>query len=438
MIKSISESQDGGVSLEIQQDYGFYTAFGPEYPATNLQDSKEDGVCLHEMPWLLGSGSELQHSGAYIFRPKTPDESLQIIQPNASSGSVLIYESDLVTEVHAEFGEPSWIKQITRIISGKNYVEVEYVVGPVPINDLVGKDVVSRYSTSSIVNGGKFFSDSNGREFMMRKRGDHNVFGFDGDVDIEPVASNFYPVNAAIFVEDEAHSLSVLVDRSQGGSSLSDGSVELMIQRRGLYDDARGVGEPLDETDGGITPCRPYGFSTRLGKGVVVKGTHRLMIGKGKSGASQSRTQMDQVFSQPHVFVGSAGKGEHIPFNQANLSVLKSALPNNVMVITLAALDEDNSFLIRLGHQFDKGESEHLSSPVQVDLSDLFPGRNIVSTTEKTLSGNQNVVDWEQTRLDWSATAQKDLVGNAESVQDGSNVITLKPLEIRTFVINVL
>jgi hypothetical protein len=38
-----------------------------------------------------------------------------------------------------------------------------------------------------------------------------------------------------------------------GGSSLSSGQVEVMIQRRLLYDDARGVGEPLNETDA-ITP----------------------------------------------------------------------------------------------------------------------------------------------------------------------------------------
>jgi len=36
-------------------------------------------------------------------------------------------------------------------------------------------------------------------------------------------------------------------DRAQGGSSLNSGELELMIHRRLLVDDSRGVGEPLNE-----------------------------------------------------------------------------------------------------------------------------------------------------------------------------------------------
>ncbi len=40
----------------------------------------------------------------------------------------------------------------------------------------------------------------------------------------------------------------MLNDRSQGGSSLNSGEVEIMIHRRLIKDDDRGVGEPLNET----------------------------------------------------------------------------------------------------------------------------------------------------------------------------------------------
>ena len=41
----------------------------------------------------------------------------------------------------------------------------------------------------------------------------------------------------------------MLNDRSQGGSSLQSGNIEIMIHRRMLWDDGFGVNEPLNETN---------------------------------------------------------------------------------------------------------------------------------------------------------------------------------------------
>lgn len=50
----------------------------------------------------------------------------------------------------------------------------------------------------------------------------------------EPVAGEYYPVNFAIKTRDVASGVevNVLTDRSQGGSSLADGALELMVHRR--------------------------------------------------------------------------------------------------------------------------------------------------------------------------------------------------------------
>ena len=430
VIKSISKQHEGGVSVDITQEYGFYTPFfhdegsSSQSPITHFNTVDNS---LEDDGWLEGYTKPFQNSGAYVFRPSAPDQSLQLVPPKVNP-SITIYESDLVTEVHAEFGD--WIKQITRITDGKDYVEVEYVVGPVPINDGFGKEVVSRYSTT-IANKGIFYTDANGREFMQRKRGDPNVFGYDAefDPDVEPIAGNYYPVNTAIYIEEEKRSFTILTDRSQGGSSLSDGSIELMIQRRLLHDDARGVGEPLNETDVGITSCPPYGNATREGNGVIVKGTHRLLIGT--NGASQARSEMDTVFSQPQVFVASASKDANIPFHQPGLSMLKSSLSENVMVVTYAALDDEkSSFLVRLAHQYGADESDTLSSPAHVNIKDLFPNHDSIAVFEKTLSGNQDRADWEKMRLQWDG-------GTRDKYDKPALHIVLKPLEIRTFVIKV-
>ena len=64
--------------------------------------------------------------------------------------------------------------------------------------------------------------------------------------------------------------MSVLVDRAQGGSSLHSGEIEIMVHRRALYDDSRGVAEPLNET---ISDCR---FCNS--PGLIVRGTHFLAL----------------------------------------------------------------------------------------------------------------------------------------------------------------
>jgi hypothetical protein len=59
--------------------------------------------------------------------------------------------------------------------------------------------------------------------------------------------------------------MTVMNDRSQGGSSLYNGTIELMINRRMYVDDFRGVGEALNETDA-------------LGNGITVPLTFYLQI----------------------------------------------------------------------------------------------------------------------------------------------------------------
>jgi lysosomal alpha-mannosidase len=43
--------------------------------------------------------------------------------------------------------------------------------------------------------------------------------------------------------------MTVLNDRSQGGSVVQEGRIELMQNRRLFFDDDRGVDEALNETD---------------------------------------------------------------------------------------------------------------------------------------------------------------------------------------------
>ena len=44
------------------------------------------------------------------------------------------------------------------------------------------------------------------------------------------VSGNFYPVDSSITIGDATRKLSVTTDRSQGGASLQDGEIELMVR----------------------------------------------------------------------------------------------------------------------------------------------------------------------------------------------------------------
>jgi Glycosyl hydrolases family 38 C-terminal domain len=206
----INTISSGEVDVNVTQTWGYY-------PSYSSHQSSFSNV----------------NSGAYIFRPNIPSQPLIPINPKNNSAKFI--QTSVGMEVHVSF-EENWIQQVTYVTANKPYIEVEYTVGPIPIEDGIGKEIVTRLITS-IHNEGVFYTDSNGREFMQRRlnyRPTWNLTVF------EPVAGNYYPVNAALYIEDSDAAISILVDRSQGGSSLYDGTVELMVQRRTLADDARG------------------------------------------------------------------------------------------------------------------------------------------------------------------------------------------------------
>jgi hypothetical protein len=410
MIQHISNEKDGS-SLAIQQELGYYISF----------DSSKDS----------SNDKATQNSSAYIFRPSQSTQRPVAVTPAADKASFV--ETDVGVIIDALFEEP-WVKQTTKVFMNQPYVEIEYTVGPIPIHDGRGKEFVTKLC-SPIQSNGLFYTDSNGREFLPRKRGYRPTWNL---TEYEWVAGNYYPVNAATYVEDEESSLAVVVDRSQGGSSLANGCIEIMIQRRTLTDDSRGVAEAMNETVGGMSPYPPYGNAERIGEGVVIKAKHRVMVGKGKTGASLARSQMDEAFSEPMVFCASAPKDSVIPFKRGSFSLLKSALPNNVMLVTFTMLHvaPSTTFLIRLGHQYASNKSKTLSGTAHVNMQEILADWKVVSMTEKTLSGNQDYSEWENRRFYWNGDSTTN-DGKMKSERMNDYDIELMPMEIRTFEVRV-
>jgi hypothetical protein len=115
---------------------------------------------------------------------------------------------------------------------------------PPPADDW-GKELIIKYSTG-LKNKGVFETDANGRE-MVKRVTDGRGASYPTLEVHEPVAGNYYPINSIIAINDGENELAVVTDVSVGGSSLQPGAVELMLHRRVMADDSRGVQEPLNE-----------------------------------------------------------------------------------------------------------------------------------------------------------------------------------------------
>ncbi|KAM5239300.1 lysosomal alpha-mannosidase [Ctenodactylus gundi] len=356
-----------------------------------------------------GDSVSSQVSGAYIFRP-----SRQEPFPVSRCAQTRLVKTALVQEVHQNFS--AWCSQVVRLYPGRRHLELEWTVGPIPVGDGWGKEVISRFDTP-LETRGYFYTDSNGREVLKRRRDYRPTWKLN---QTEPVAGNYYPVNSRIYISDGQVQLTVVTDRSQGGSSLRDGSLELMVHRRLLVDDARGVEEPLLES----------------GSGVWVRGRHLVLLDAVRGAAAGHRLLAEKELLAPQVVLAAGGGPAYHPeaTRLTQFSGLTRELPPTVRLLTLARWGP-GVLLLRLEHQFAVGEDSgrNLSSPVTVDLRGLFSTFTITGLTETTLAANQ--LRASASRLKW--TPDTGFTSRPAPPALDPTSITLQPMEIRTFLASV-
>ncbi|KAI1724268.1 alpha mannosidase middle domain-containing protein [Ditylenchus destructor] len=342
-------------------------------------------------------------SGAYIFRPNGTTA-----WPTNTKIETEIIRTSLFQEVRQKVSP--WISQVIRLLPNKSYVEFDYLVGPIPKNEsnLTTMEVITRYTVAGLASKGIFKTDANGRQLMERKKNYASSFEYNNT---EPVAGNYYPVNSRIILSDEQTQMTILTDRSHGGSSLNDGQIEIMLHRRAYWDDEFGVNEPLDEPG-------------EDGRGLVVRGTHWLLLGT-KSPAH--RPLAYELFHHPIISFAQIGSIEsYIKQFLTTFSPLTADLPPHVNLLTLKQL-KSNSLLLRLEHFYQNQEDNFLSQPVSVDLTKLFSPFDIISVEELMLAANKPPTSNEP---------NKQQNKFSESRLEAFTV-ELKPMEIKTLRITV-
>lgn len=402
-----------------------------------------------------------QKSGAYIFRPNQT-EAVRVGEGQAVA--LEVHEGPLVSQVSQTWPvasgdktDASWVTAVWRLYKGAAHATLEWTVGPVPIGDGWGKEVVSRLTTGSGASMSKadwvFYTDSAGRDAVERRidwRPDWQLNTTDNP---EPVAGNFYPVNAFIggASTNQAVNTAVYVvnDRAQAGGSISPGAFELMVQRRLLHDDGRGVGEPLNETRGGVTD---YDDNQRgKGPGAIVRGEHLLSLTP-PEGAARTYRALAALQLQPLALGFSEGTALFDAAVEATAAKAAAAgadsaaqiaaLPDNVQLLTLQKVG-DGEVLLRVAHLYAACEDDTLSSDASVDLAALFgAGQRIAKITETTLSSNQ--VRGARPKpafavaggAGWAPDREAPL-GVVTNPSAGQLVVRLVAMEVRTFVLEL-
>ena len=192
-------------------------------------------------------GSDNVASGAYIFKPKRGDTDKKTYS-EYSSQETYVGTNTGIKAFNLYFSDAEKTRMYTAMIRlqpGESTVEWEVQLHGIPVTDSddLGKEVVVTWSMlgEDFNSENTFYTDSNGLEMQTRVLNERPDFTLVTD---EFASSNYYPINSALAIRSPSTSmqLTIMNDRSQGGSVLSNGVVEIMQNRRLLHDDGRGVG----------------------------------------------------------------------------------------------------------------------------------------------------------------------------------------------------
>uniref|UniRef100_A0A4W6EHL7 Alpha-mannosidase n=1 Tax=Lates calcarifer TaxID=8187 RepID=A0A4W6EHL7_LATCA len=173
---------------------------------------------------VYGTRPSKDKSGAYLFLP----------DGKAKVFSQLLYLRCLLTSQKALIESPLCNKH-TKLQNGiMDGLSID-ITTMVDIRDQTNKELAMRLVTD-IQSGDVFYTDLNG--FQMQPRRHYLKL---------PLQANFYPMPSQAYIQDSHHRLTLHTAQSLGVSSLESGQLEVIMDRRLMQDDNRGLGQGLKD-----------------------------------------------------------------------------------------------------------------------------------------------------------------------------------------------
>ncbi|KAI6648898.1 Alpha-mannosidase 2 [Oopsacas minuta] len=181
-------------------------------------------VIIEFLTYISNFNSRDDRSGAYLF---IPIGSAKIFR-DMNSPNVFVQRGELISKICGRF---LYLTHCSSLIHTKS-IEATSVQFENYINLIVdNEEVVMRLKTSVKSKGENYFyTDLNGLTVQRRKY--HSKLGIQG---------NFYPMPTLAYIEDINTRVSIHSKQSLGVGSLENGCIEVMLDRRPIYDDSRGL-----------------------------------------------------------------------------------------------------------------------------------------------------------------------------------------------------
>jgi alpha-mannosidase len=180
------------------------------------------------------------HSGAYLFMPDPNERDIEkdVLQQYKDQMSIIITSGPVSSEITVVYG-PFLVHSVTIYhLEKSSLADGIYIESTVDFENPPKNRETELFMrvVSDVQNGEppEFYTDQNG--FQIQKRTKVEKIGIEG---------NYFPITTMAYIQDDNIRLSLLTDHAQGAASWQPGFLEVMLDRRTLYDDSRGMGEGL-------------------------------------------------------------------------------------------------------------------------------------------------------------------------------------------------
>uniref|UniRef100_A0A8D3E5P5 Alpha-mannosidase n=1 Tax=Scophthalmus maximus TaxID=52904 RepID=A0A8D3E5P5_SCOMX len=262
---------------------------------------------------VYGTRPSKDKSGAYLFLPDGKAKVFsQMFTRFSHKALINSLPSCIMSLYHA--GELEAVRQY----------EVYHITTTVDIRDQTNKELAMRLVTD-IQSGDVFYTDLNG--FQMQPRQHYLKL---------PLQANFYPMPSQAYIQDSQHRLTLHTAQSLGVSSLESGQLEVIMDRRLMQDDNRGLGQGLKDNKKTVNRFRLLLESRSTGNKVS-----KMMDSTTTSFPSILSHMTNAVLNHEVLALPVLPKRRGIPPLQT-FAPLKSILPCDVHLLNLRSIQSQD------------------------------------------------------------------------------------------------